>query len=138
MPRDQWADVNAMIDDYRVHRLTLKQVARKYQHGIREVTAMFRDLRLTRPRSEASQLAWTPERRERQARDFRERHIGGYMPRTIERTRTQSVHDLAVWFQRCKEITGLYPDAAQVDGIIEQIRVWNGGNVKPQKREVAV
>ena len=131
MRREQHADLNAMIADYR-HGMTIKQVARKYNRGVTYVTNLFRGLGLTRSKSEAAKLAWTPEKRKAvslQQKGHPYRGGGRRVPRVIERTRTQSVRDLALWCVRCKELTGRYPDSQQLNRIIEEIRHWNGSEV---------
>jgi len=139
MRRDLWPNIPDMVEDYTVHRLSIKQIARKYRRGTWDVGGLFHELGITRPRSEAAKQGWNDERRAWQGRVNHVLQQGVTHPqRTVGRERRENVHDLAVWFQYTKERTGRYPNGAQVDNMIEQLRVWNGGEVKPQKRGVAV
>jgi hypothetical protein len=132
MRREQYANLNAMIDDYRTGGLNMREIARKYHHAYYSVQRTFHELGITRSKSEAAKLAWTLEKRRAmslQQKGHPYRGGGRRVPRAIKRTRTQSIHDLALWCVRCKELTGRYPDGKQLARIIEEIRRWNGGEV---------
>lgn len=135
---EMWADTNAIIDDYRVRRLPITQIAAEHHHSVRCVGALLRSLRLTRKRSEASRLAWTPGRRVEQGRI--NSAIGQGVPRPTKSHREPSphIHKLAAWFQYAKERLDRYPNGEQALAIIEQMRAWNGGEVKHMVREEAV
>lgn len=137
MRLSQRPDLNAMIEDYRVRRMSVRDIAKQRGCGASALQDLFRSLGITRSRREAARLGCAKRDSSKWANVPRQ-ETGRNVPRTIERTRTDSIHQLALWFVRCKEITGRYPNGAQVDNMIEQLRVWNGGEVKHMPKEVAM
>ena len=106
-PWDSWPERQAILDSY-AHGWSTHILAMRYHRDKQAISNLLR-----------------------QEGALREARMGNAIRLGVgfRKRRNGNIHDLAVWFQLCKEMTGLYPDGAQVERTIDQLRLWN--SLKP-------